>query len=203
MRATTLLLLALVLVASATDVIIQPDAAVGKDTYAYSYYPDDNYGGRDDMHWGCGTTAAWATFIEFTGLNDSQYQGATVNSAALYLNIYAFGSGGQFRLGACSSHWEEYTLTWNTMPPVHESYVSDYPTTTGWLVLDVTSYVQNWLDGTWDNQGFALYDNDGDEFASARTSDYTDDPSLCPKLVLDYSGAAVEEATWGEIKAAF
>ncbi len=201
MRAITLLLLVFVLVAGAATVTLQPDGAVGKDTYTYSHYPGDNYGGSENLHCGTNGSISWATFIEFAGLNDSQYQGATVTLALLYLNVYSHGSAGQFQVGACSSHWDEYTLTWNNMPAVHESFFANYPSDTGWYILDVTTYVQNWLDGTWTNQGFALYDNDGDEHASSYSSDYTSDPNLRPALYLEYSGAAVEEATWGEIKA--
>ncbi len=205
MRAITLLLLALVLVAGAATIILQPGPSVGKDSYATDTTPNDNYGGMEQMF--CGhvdSLGAWAAFVEFDELNDSQYQGATVNEATLSLWVYDVDNPGQFQLGACSTAWNEYAITWNNMPSYHASAFYDYPTANGYIQFDITSWVQNWLDGTWNNNGLGFFDNSGAyETISFRSSDYTADPVLRPKLVMHYSAAAVEETTWGEIKATF
>ena len=87
---------------------------------------------------------------------------------------------------------------------MYESYVADYPAGTGWVELDVTAYVQNWLDGTWNNHGFVLFDSDGTtEYMYMYSSDYLDVPAWRPKLTLDYTaGPAIEESTRGQLKAA-
>jgi len=110
---------------------------------------------------------------------------------------------GQYLIGPCNAAWDEYTISWNNMPGVFESVQASYPSGTGWIIYGVSVWVQNWLDGTWSNNGFALFDNDGsDQYVMSDSSDYTVDPSLRPMLYLEYTPtSAVEEATWGQIKA--
>ncbi len=202
MRAITLLLLAFVLVAGAATVTLQPDGAVGKDTFTNSANPTVNYGTHSSIAFGMYSAGSYASFIEFTELDDAQYQGATVNSAFLYLYCWEAQSPGQYLIGPCNALWDEYTITWDTMVGVHETNPPSYPSGTGWIMYGVSDWVQNWLDGTWNNDGFAIFDNDGSsQYVIAYSSDYTDDSTLRPKLYLDYTpGAAVEEATWGQIK---
>ena len=116
-----------------------------------------------------------------------------------------FGNPGQYLIGPCDAAWNEDTITWNTMVGVHETNPPSYPSGTGWIMYGVSGWVQNWLDGTWSNNGFALFDNDGSEqYVQSNSSDDITDPSLRPKLYLDYTPAsAIEEATWGQIKADF
>jgi len=202
MRTLTVLLLALVLVAGADIVTFQPDAAVGKDSWVNSYYPDTTFGEDNLLIWGSGDGFMVATYIEFVELYGSEYQGAAVNSASLNLYLRDVDGTGNFEVGACDESWNEDTITWNTKVGVIESFEVDYPENGyEWFFLDVTDHVQNWLDGSWSNYGFCLYGYFDQASAGAYSSDYTDDPTLRPKLVLDYSGAAVEETTWGEIKA--
>ena len=206
MRATTLLLLTLVLIVCATTVTFQPDAAVGKDTITWQLYPNSSFGTFEALEVGILTDPndKIAGFIEFTELNDAQYQGITVSSASFQLYAYTVASSEQYLFGPCDAPWEENTITWNNMVGTHETVQLTYPPSAGWITYDVTTWVQNWLDGTWDNNGLCLIDTTGtNQYICARSSDYTTDPSLRPKLVLEYYGAAVEEATWGEIKATF
>jgi len=202
MRTLTVLLLALVLVAGAETVTFQPDAAVGKDTWIYSSEPDTNYGVLPHTYWGHTDDDIVITYIEFTELDESEYQGAAVNNAFLSLYLWSVTGTGDFEVGACEASWNEDTITWNTYVGIVESFSQPFPADGGWITIEVTDYVQNWLDGTWDNYGFCLYNSVSlNVHTTAPTSDYTDDPTLRPKLILDYSGAAIEEATWGEIKA--
>ncbi len=203
MRKIPLLLLALILVASADTVTLQPDPTVGKDTYVYEEYPSDNYGTADVLYFGAFPGQSAASFIEFTDLNDAQYQGATVNSAFLYIYGYSISASGQYLIGPCNAAWDEMTITWNTMVGVHETNPPAYPSAAGWMMYGVSGWVQNWLDGTWNNNGFAIFDNDGMGHIYAHSSDYSD-TSLRPYLYLDYTTAgSLDESTWGHIKAGF
>ncbi len=204
MRTLTVLLLVLVSFVIAETVTFQPDADVGKDTFVFNGNPDTNYGDATYTAWGRNNGSGVGrgnTYIEFVGLNESQYQGITVNSASLCWYLYHIDGNGDYGVGVCETSWNEDTITWRTMVGVIESFSKPFPTDTGWVVIDVTDYVQNWLDGTWDNYGFCLHDCLSFACTEAYSSDYTDDPTLRPKLILDYSGAAIEETTWGEIKA--
>ncbi len=208
MRAITLLLLALVLVAGADTVTFQPDGAVGKDASVFDNTPNSNYGASPTLAWGYGSNQS-ETYIAFNELNDSQYQGATVNSAILSLYVYSMGGDVTdiFYVKPVGSTWDESTITWNNRPTLFSASISqNYPPGTGWLSVNITAWVQNWLDGAWTNNGLFFYNSTGsttNDYMNVRSSDYTADSSLRPKLVLDYTPSAIEEATWGEIKAAF
>jgi len=206
MRTITLLLLALVLVAGATTVTFQPDPTLGKDALVSLNYPDHNYGDNVGLLWGYGS-GQWETYIEFLGLNDTQYQGATVTSAILSLYVYSMsgGTSDSFWVTPCATSWNENTITWNDRPSgTGGSWLFTYPADAGWINIDITTIVREWLDGTRSNYGMYFinhhYSHDND-YLNTRSSDYADDSTLRPKLVMEYYGAAVEEATWGQLKA--
>ncbi|MCD4733615.1 DNRLRE domain-containing protein [bacterium] len=207
MRTLTVLLFALVLTASAATVTFQPDPSLGKDAHVFSLTPDSNHGDLSFCNWGTVAGYWYTTYIEFTELNDFQYQGATVYSATLFLYVRAWSgdSSNQFVGAAVHSYWDEDTITWNNRPgPISGSGTyHNYPAADGWMSVDITDWVRNWLDGTWTNNGFYFRVHSGGDgqWNSVRSSDYTTDPSLRPALVMSYSGVAVEEATWGQIKA--
>ena len=207
MRSLMFALLTMIMVSSAATVTFQPDAAVGKDTITWKYYPNSNFGTFEAIEWGtlANPDDTIHGFIEFTELNDAQYQGVIVTSAIIHFYAFAVDGAGQpYQYGPCNAPWEENTLTWNTMPGTHETITITYPSSTGWISYDITAWVQNWLDGTWNNNGLAFINNEGtNQYICARSSDYAVDPSLRPKLVLDYNSSALEENTWGEIKALF
>ncbi len=208
MRTITLLLLALVLVAGAATVTFQPDPTLGKDASVFDDNPDSNYGDSTTLVWGYGSNVSRG-YIEFVELNGPQYQGATVTSAILSLYVYAMNgdTSNAFWVTPCYSSWNESTITWNNRPAgTSPSYFCNYPSGNGWIDMDITAIVQQWLDGTKPHYGMYMtnhttsHDND---YLNTRSSDYTADSTLRPKLVLEYYGAAIEEATWGQIKATF
>ncbi len=209
MRTLTLLLLALVLVVGATTVTFQPGPAVGKDAKCiFSLnFMDTNFGSDPDLCFGAYREGDGfsRSFIEFTELNDSQYQGATVASASLWLYCcYTISRDSRYhRLGLISTEWNESAITARNCPGVSEHLSFPIPECEScWLEFDVTDYVQSWLDGTQQNYGFVFYGTGGEDLIVTCSSDGSDS-TLRPKLVLEYYGAAVEEATWGEIKADF
>ncbi|MCP4272227.1 MAG: DNRLRE domain-containing protein [Gammaproteobacteria bacterium] len=64
---------------------------------------------------------------------------------------------------------------------------------TGWYSWSLTSAIQHWMDGDWDNDGLILVsDNEGaNNLKIFRTSEYAD-VSLRPKLVIEYQELPVE-----------
>ena len=206
MRALIVLTLVFLATVLADTAVFQPGSSVGCDAVCVMKFPDTNYGWNEDLLFGNSPAEdanAWASFIRFTELNDAQYQGATVNTAFLYVYAYEVIGTGSYQIGPCNSAWDENTITWNTMPGVHESSPPTYPSGTGWIMYGVSGWVQNWLDGTWNNYGIAIFDNSNNAFVALRSSDYSDSDVL-PKLVLDYSPAVAFEAlTWGAVKAVF
>lgn len=150
-------------------------------------------------------TRSRLTLIMFTELDDSQYQGVTVNSAYFHLYCHARSGSGDYLMGLADTDWDEMLVTYYRCPDIVESRTESYPSAPGWIVYDVTDWVQDWLDGTRSNYGMVLHDTDDsyNQWVATYSSNYTNDPTRCPKLALEYYGVAVEEATWGQIKAAF
>jgi len=138
-------------------------------------------------------------FIEFTELDN--YIGATVSQAKIHMYAYRSMASGHLLIGPCNAAWDEATLTWNSIPGVYESQQIDYCSFYQWTVIDVTSYVEAILNGTRDNHGFCLFDNDGDDEGMDLHSGEYDDADYRPKLYLEYTPSALSPFSWGEIKA--
>ena len=85
MRKLTIFLLLLSVTAFSETVTFQPNGTVGKGTFAFSSEPTENYGTEIYLLACSYSGSSGAAYIEFTALHDSQYQGATVNSATLAL----------------------------------------------------------------------------------------------------------------------
>jgi hypothetical protein len=201
MRLTVPLLIVVFACAALGDTVtLQPDGALSNDTHTSQDNPDS----PADLSYLCVaspgyTDGAHCMFIEFTELD--AYLGATVNEAKLCIFAEHVMSPGTLQIGPCDAAWDEATLTWNTMPGVHASYQFEYVTIYRWQEIDVTGFVQNILDGVYENHGFCLFDNGGvDEMLSTQSGE-ADDADYRPKLELDYTPSAVEPVSWGAIKA--
>ncbi len=110
---------------------------------------------------------------------------ATITQALMWINkiadVGAFPR--TYEAQAVSASWMEGTITWNTQPGVIGSPASSVITTTDtWYAWDITTIVQNWVDGTWTNNGIRVMDsaeNSGSEVQSNFDSrEATDDPIL-------------------------
>ena len=100
-----------------------------------------------------------------------------------------------------SGGWDEMTVTKNNMPGYHCDPELDYaaPMVGSWLILDVTEFVEDWTDGSRSNNPFLFTTYDytyGGFYIISREGGGNQ-----PKLVIVYSGSAVEETSWGDIKA--
>lgn len=199
------LLLVLVTIVGADYVKLQPDPDTGEDAYTFQADPDSNHGNESQLYTGSPSGYAGCIFIDFTALDS--YIGATCNDAFLwfYVETPADQDDTGLLLGAVDGDWQEATITWNNMPGVHDSESISYPTQGyNWWGINVQPIVADWLNGTYDNDGFCLYDNSGPstEHANVFSSDFTGDPDIRPYLELFYTPAsAVEEASWGAVKA--
>ena len=113
------------------------------------------------------------------------------------LNLYQFEDWGtpDFTIGLhkVTSAWDESTITWNLQP----TWSANAETTSditmddiGWKSWEIATLVQAWLDGSITNYGVVLKVTNetstvmvGTKF---RSSDYTDDISKRPELVIEY-----------------
>lgn len=179
------------------------------DTFVYLYAPNDNYAWGDALK--VGYRQQYAGLLRFE-LGSIPYD-ATVTQATLQL--YASGwSGKNVTIGAYAvlRPWGVDQTTWNAatsssnwaLPGCNDTATDRRATpeatflTTGiykWYALDVTSLVQEWVNGTLGNQGLLLrqtvYDAYNMFFASAEHGT----ASLRPKLTITYHGAGGPSAT--------
>lgn len=128
---------------------------------------------------------------------------STINSATL--NLYMFDAPGVSRYYAlfrAANTWFEDTITWNNQPLVTGDPTSVVPTgvvNDTWLSWDVTNDVLGFLNGTFEKNGWLIFDDElnsetGRE-AQFRSSNYSDELSLRPTLLLDITADPTSNIT--------
>jgi len=150
---TTVNLSALVLLALPLFAQAPPSA----DTFVSSATPKTNYGPSITLVVGQGSTA----YIQFN--LSGVPTGATVSKAMLRLYVDAVVTNGAFDVYRLNNAWSENTLTYNTPPPaLGTSATGGHPISitsasfNQFLLIDITSLVQGWVNGTIANNGVAL-----------------------------------------------
>jgi len=162
--------------------------------------PDQNYGGLELI--GVGYSSGYiSTLIEF---NLSSYVGETIDSASIYTYLsFTDGEYSNVKIGRNIADWSEDTVTWNNRPG-YDDYVSiTYVPPIGWWEIDVTSFVQDFVDGTYTNYGFRIGAGDSDYGNCEMYSKEYSDENERPYLELNYDPDTVESESLGNIKAAF
>lgn len=161
--------------------ILQPGPTDGVDvwvTYPYYGYGLDTYylivGG-----WG----NEYYSLIKF----DVDTLPANVSSAQIHLFCYAAeGFLVSMYLDRIDSPWDENTK-WQNRPSYTYLRFLPQPTVGEWYIIDITDLYNAWKNGTYTNFGIQLRPTEiwpGDHIDGFYSSDYLDDPSLRPKLVI-------------------
>jgi hypothetical protein len=137
--------------------ILAAQAPPSADTFVSGLTPKTNYGSGIGLIVSQGST----TYIQFdlSGIP----AGATINKATLRLYVDAVVKSGSFDVYQLHSSWNENTLTYNSPAPIPgESATGNHPISVTnaslnqFLLIDITSLAQGWLDGTVANYGVAL-----------------------------------------------
>ncbi|MEW6189707.1 MAG: cytochrome c3 family protein [Actinomycetota bacterium] len=175
-------------------VVIQPDPIVGKDAHVDSTQPDVNFGADATLNAWIGTVTTTRSFLQFD--LSSIPPKSIINSASLQLYVKS-AFGGNVYVRKVASEWKEGTgavpadgVTWNTQPSFEEILDRQLMDAADvWKSWDITTLVSDWHAGREINKGIVLLTGEtgiieGGVFYS---SDYADDPTLRPKLVVDYS----------------
>ncbi|MCD4848930.1 MAG: DNRLRE domain-containing protein [Candidatus Aegiribacteria sp.] len=171
------------------------------DADVWEYTPDTNRGSEISFQVGCGGSGYWRnSLIKF---DLSAYSGATVNSAIL--RLWVTGSYGDFPTDNIfivrnDADWDELTVTWNNKPTSAGIAPITAPSTYDWWEIDVTGWVQDFVDGSFPNYGFQILQNDTDY---AIFSMGTKEGPIDPELVLDFVPVSLEHTTFGRIKSLF
>lgn len=114
--------------------------------------------------------------------------GSTVVSATLALNTSTVTSGGTVKVHRTSAAWAENTVNWANLVFAANVEASTTVTSVGVASFDLTALAQQWLNGTYPNQGITL-EEDSSGGATFRSSEFVT-VSVRPKLTLCYVAPA-------------
>lgn len=188
---------------------VQPAA---KDAYLKQDNPTNNYGSITSLQIQDYELNTWRTLLEF---DISELPGgATLNSASLELDYYSYTTTDPvgktiwvYKL--TKQDWVQSQATWNIYKsgsdwttPGGDYVTSDpaggsttFPDSYGWMTWNVLPIVQDAYSGSIPAEFLIRFANEGlasgDTIAKWYSTDYPTDPSLRPKLVIDYTVAAV------------
>ena len=200
--------LVLCILFAGTSAVEQVELTAIQDAYICDCSPDETNpnGGPNFLYQGQYGSCFDRSLIQWdlSGLDED----LTILSAELFLYCEAFyGSvSGEMRYYRVTEPWDEETVTYNTQPDYSEDVQSavDCPDPLDWHVVDVTDFVESWYSGDIDNYGVYCHchGTTGTCVAGFYSKDYSEE-ELWPKLVVTYSSAVVEDATWGEVKTTF
>lgn len=180
----------------AATLTVQPSA---KDTYLDKLNPDGPSGAMTRLEIKNRSTAPMRVILEF---NISELQpSATLNSASLQLYYYDWDYFDPVNRTVkaykfTQTDWVELEATWNNAAG---SYVTSnpaggstaLPSSYGWMTWDVLAIVQDAYDSSNPAEFMVRYtaENLATGYMKAKfySKEYTDDPDLQPKLVIDYT----------------
>jgi hypothetical protein len=207
---TVTLVLVSAFCATGLDVELQPGPGDGKDTFVSSASPTNNYGSHFHMYVGRSTDTGGAlrTFIEFTGLDAYIADGYTCTEAILDLETFAVTSGpaevyGVYRV---EEDWDEDTVIWDYQPAFGGTPVIFEDPWSGGYVIDITTIVAEWFDGAAEHHGLCIKHENEESEESGNFGCYSSNEGVSgnrPELTVALTGAAVEAASLGEVKAVF
>lgn len=131
------------------------------DAYTNTADPSTNYGTKPllDVE-----SASQTTFIQFDLSSiPAGYTNASIAKATLKVYVNAVTTAGSFNVDFVNGTWSEKTLTASLSPALGGTIASSIPLTSAnvhdYILIDVTSAVGAWLDGTDPNDGIALVAN--------------------------------------------
>jgi hypothetical protein len=146
------------LVALFAVAVSQAQITPSADAFTNSNQPTKNYGATTLLDVD-GTSRI--TYIQFNLASIPAT--ASVSQATLKLYVNSVTTAGSFNVDYLNSAWAEGTIDASNAPPVGATIASDVSITTAdtnqYILVNVTSAVQAWLDGSETNNGIALVAN--------------------------------------------
>lgn len=165
------------------------------DTWGVSTSGGSNYGTEQDMQIGFGSNGARRrVFIRFDLSECDLGQDAVVLSATLrlYRNSTNINGTRNYRSSRITQSWDETTLTYSNQPATTTGAEDNrsYSNTGSpdWREWTVTTHVQGFLDGSYTNYGWMLWDTGSTPASGSNTAWYStkEASSNNPELVITY-----------------
>ncbi|MEW6536791.1 MAG: DNRLRE domain-containing protein [Candidatus Auribacterota bacterium] len=184
--------------ADAESVILQPEAADGKNSYVHSNVASYPMGPGPTIYSSRGYAGYTSySLIEFNLSSIVIPTTATIESAVM--GVYVSEKYGSVSSGVnayrITSAWTESGVTWNNQPSVDTSVAilnsGGLVSSVGWVEWDIKSFVEGWLDTPSTNFGVELRNIvSGSQFAyhSSNQSNY---PAYRPTLTITYTEQVV------------
>lgn len=201
----------------ASPLVLQPDAAAGKDAWLYQVSADENFGTYyPNPYVGCGGEAGFSRIpIAF---DISPIPAGSIITAAT-LSMWEYTAGGAYseavELRRVLRNWIEAEVTWNSystgqawatagcggatdrVATASASLTMDGTAAAGfvsWSGAGLVADAQGWLDGTFANYGWLVSCPAKEVLMENRynrfySSDYATDAAKRPKLVVEYRTA--------------
>ena len=175
--------------AAAGEVYIPPS----KDSFLASNDPNRNYGADTLIRFGYSDSGLGATRPLFKYKVEAYIPSdAKISSAQLHVYMTAIRdsvSGRGYAAHETTQSWDEYTVTWNSMPSYGpEVGRGTLGTVPGWQVTDITNEVKDWLANPQNNYGVILVGDErpGQEFERDYFSKEATSTGLTPYLLVKY-----------------
>jgi hypothetical protein len=132
-----------------------------QDSYTNTAAPAVNYGANTLLDV---KSAAATTYIQFDlSAIPTGYTSADITKASLKLYVDAVTTAGNFNVDYVNGAWSESTLTANNAPAPGNTIAASVPLVVAdknqYILVDITSALQAWLNGTEPNDGIALVGN--------------------------------------------
>ncbi len=208
--AITILSIALVAgsVAGAAEIVLQPNGAVGKDSYVNANQPTTAHGSESYLEFGgYAGTSEYRLYIQF----DLSALSPTTTIDNAQLEFYMTSQNGfmdyPYSVYPVTSAWSEGSLTWNNQPTRDGTAATTFSGATwqggygSWhTITGLGPIVQSWIADPSQNFGVVIQPTSNfygyPMLASSDNGTATDRP----RLVLNGDIVPADDSTWGGVK---
>jgi hypothetical protein len=162
------------------------------DSYINTAAPTTNYGSAGTLAVESPSQTAYIQF-DLSSI-PAGYTSANIAKASLKLYVSAVGKAGSFNVDFVNGSWSEKTITADLLPALGTTIAASVPITRAaqgdYIIVDITSAVDAWLNGTQANDGIALVANS--PLICSFTSKENTATSHPPELDIVYNGSGAQ-----------
>jgi predicted phosphodiesterase len=157
-----------------------------KDSFVYSYYPNQNYGSSDTIYlYNKNSNIISKGLIQF---DLSQIpKNAKINSAKFYITTKSWSSQANIQLYELKQQWEEKTVTWSNSPQADSTPFVKHNLYFGTNEIDIKKLVEKWVSDPSTNNGFLIISEKMDYSTINFYSKEYSDKNKIPIIKINYS----------------
>jgi hypothetical protein len=162
--------------------LVQGQTNPSADAYTNTASPTTNYGAAATLNVESASQTAYIRF-DLSAI-PTGYTSANIAKASLKLYVNAVATAGSFNVDYVDGAWSESTIDANLLPALGTTIAGSVPLVKSaahdYIIVDITSAVDAWLNGTQANDGIALVANSplSCSFTSKESTTYSHSPEL-------------------------